>query len=1125
MRRMPAAVRYLTLHRLAFAITALTVIVTAICASAAAAFAASVVTVANRDTLARNPASSILLTADTTQLASSTAEVTSAIRRSSAGLPMSFLTASQSDPLDLPAPVAGPKAQTVLMNIDQFRRHARLVSGNWPAGQAGGSVQACLPATAAALLRMSPGRAITVRDSLGGPSARIFVACTFTERRPASTYWQLNQIGPSGVSRSGGFSVYGPLVTTRPAASWPVPATAGAWLADPDFGAMTAPNLGILGDSLQSTLNRLANSQALGAVVTTGLPALLESQAIALEVARSQLLIGELILLVMAGATLAVAVRLLASQRAGQPGLLRARGATRRQLAARGGTDAVLLAVPAAIVGPLAGAWLAPAVARLGLAGSASLRLPSSLPLPAWLAGIAVSAGCAVVIMLPWLREPPSPIAQRSMTARRKTVAAAVSNGADVALILLAVGAAWQLAHYATPVSTGLSGTIGVDPILVAAPVLALSAGTLVMLRLLPFLVRLAERAASRGRGITVPAAAWLISRRTLRQAGPALLTVLAVATAVIALGETASWQRSVHDQANFTVGADTRINMPESGELPVDQVASVTSARGVTAATPVIREPFALQASNTSATLLAINSPQAEKIVPLRTDLAIRPARDPLAVISMPQPVAGVRLPGHPVQLQLEVSLTGAGRNRYPTTGVSDATLGVQLADASGVAYQLGNAPLVPDGAIHEIVITIAAGQGADYPLTLTGFTLNYTMPQNLPGQVATLTIHSVSAGDPAAGQPFSRLPSAVSAGRQDAIVSGTPMSPVGSLASGQPSLISYVRSGAGVSASFRIGAGSESGSGDGQYLGGFQAGYGTVTITPRMPSAPCAGQPTQRARGGRAGSAQAARRRSVPTSTALCAAPLPGIATQAFLAASGLKLGEVVQVDAQQVPVQVRLVGEVAQFPTITTPGGGVIVNQAQLQELEQANGTGALPVTEWWLRQSGRPAFAGLPPGTTVTSLAAVTSSLSSQPLGVAPLAALVAVAAVALLLAAAGFLVSVASSAERGRDLAVLDALGATPGQLTRLRCLEQAMLSAPAAAGGLALGLLLSRLIIPAVTITAQATQPVPPVLVLVPLLPALAVAALIAAVPVAAVAISMLRGTATMARLRAEEET
>ena len=82
-----------------------------------------------------------------------------------------------------------------------------------------------------------------------------------------------------------------------------------------------------------------------------------------------------------------------------------------------------------------------------------------------------------------------------------------------------------------------------------------------------------------------------------------------------------------------------------------------------------------------------------------------------------------------------------------------------------------------------------------------------------------------------------------------------------------------------------------------------------------------------------------------------------------------------------------------------------------------------------------------------------------------------------------------------------------------------------MLSVPAAAGGLALGLLLSRLIVPAVTLTPQAAQPIPSVLVRVPIAAALLIAVAVAALPVLAIAMSMLRGTSTMARLRAEEET
>jgi hypothetical protein len=1119
MPRMPAAVRYLTLHRLAFSITALTVLLTAVSAAAVAAFASSTVTVANRETLADNASSAILVTAGTTDFAATSSVVTRTLSGAAAGLPMSFITARKSDPLDLPSGLGGAKAQAVLESMAGFRQHAILVSGHWPAAtpQPGRQVQACLPLAAAKLLRVGAGSRLSVRDSLGGPSAQVLVACTFSERDAGAPYWQLDPLGTSATSSLGGFTNYGPLITTEPSASWPVAATSGSWLAVPDFGAMTATNLSALSASVGNAVSGLANNQSVSFGVSTSLPALLSDQAVALEVARSQLLIGELILLVVAGATLAVAVHLLASQRGGQPALLKARGATRRQLAGRGATDALLLAVPAAIGGPLIGAWLAPVMARLGVAGSAPIRFPVALPLSAWIAGIAVAAGCAFVIALPWLRDPPSPVSQRAGRARQRSVTVALAGGADLALVLLAAGAAWELAHYTAPIATGLDGSIGIDPILVIAPVLALTAGTLVMLRLLPWLVRFAERLASRGRGIIVPAAAWLISRRALRQAGPALLTVLAVATAVITIGEAASWQHSVSDQARFAVGADTRVVLPAAAPLPMDAVSDVTGAHGVQAATPVVRASFTV-ASNAPAQLLAVNSAMAAAVVPLRSDLDIVPARDPLSVLGQPRPV-GVTLPGRPASLQLVLSLSapqnsgtgevlGCFQSSCDTStgaqatlaGITNASLAVMLTDGAGVQYAAATVALATNGTSQRVRITL--GPGTDYPVTLSGFGLSYQLPENDPGQVATLAIRSASVAASATA-PWTTLPAVLApqhsevslaglarrrilrleVSGQTATASTEPFTSYGPhLTSGPARIMSLTTAGHGAVLRFHAGAGSAFQS----Y--GNQGAFASLTV---------AGQR---------------------------ASYLPGIATRAYLTATGAHLGSVVQVGGLATALPVKLVGEVAQFPTVQDSGGAVIVDQSALQDYLQATGNAPVPVTEWWLRDTGQPRFSGLPAGSTVTSTRQVAAGLRSQPLGVAPLDALIAVAAVALLLALAGFMVSVAASAERARDLAVLDALGATPGQLTRLRCLEQAMLSAPAAAGGLALGLLLSRLIIPAVTITAQATQPIPSVLVLIPLLPSVGIAVAIAAVPVAAVALSMLAGTATVARLRAEEE-
>ena len=55
--------------------------------------------------------------------------------------------------------------------------------------------------------------------------------------------------------------------------------------------------------------------------------------------------------------------------------------------------------------------------------------------------------------------------------------------GLDIALIVLAVLACWQLRQFS---AVGASGTGGIDPVLVLAPALALAAGSVVVLRLLP---------------------------------------------------------------------------------------------------------------------------------------------------------------------------------------------------------------------------------------------------------------------------------------------------------------------------------------------------------------------------------------------------------------------------------------------------------------------------------------------------------------------------------------------------------------------------------------------------------------------------------------------------------------
>jgi ABC-type antimicrobial peptide transport system permease subunit len=177
----------------------------------------------------------------------------------------------------------------------------------------------------------------------------------------------------------------------------------------------------------------------------------------------------------------------------------------------------------------------------------------------------------------------------------------------------------------------------------------------------------------------------------------------------------------------------------------------------------------------------------------------------------------------------------------------------------------------------------------------------------------------------------------------------------------------------------------------------------------------------------------------------------------------------------------------------------------------------------VSEWWLRtrSGGTPP---LPPGTAVTSRRQLAAGLLSNPMSAVPQQALTAIAVAAIVLAALGFSVSVAASVQdRRAQQALLAALGVSRGAQARLLCLEQLMLSLPAAAAGLLLGAAVTRLLVRSVTLTATATPPAPPALILLPWVPAVVLALLVAAVPVIAAALTIASRPDPAAQLRAVE--
>jgi hypothetical protein len=247
----------------------------------------------------------------------------------------------------------------------------------------------------------------------------------------------------------------------------------------------------------------------------------------------------------------------------------------------------------------------------------------------------------------------------------------------------------------------------------------------------------------------------------------------------------------------------------------------------------------------------------------------------------------------------------------------------------------------------------------------------------------------------------------------------------------------------------------------------------------------------------------------------------PVPVIATAGYVAANGLHPGSVFAVTIEGQQVSCQLVATVAAFPG----GGAVVADEAAVQDaLVNLGIGGSLPVTEWWLATATGAAPAGVPAGWTVSDANTVATRLESDPLSAAPVHAAAAVALAVALLAALGFCVSVAASArERRSQHALLGALGVPAAAQARLFCVEEALISIPAAGVGLAIGVVLARVMVPALTVTATGGVPVPPVLLDLPLGLVLPLAAVLAVVPVLAAAITALRQPDPAAELRAAE--
>ena len=1073
--RGPLALRRMTAHWAVIAAAALTILVAAAVASALTVFTGQALPRAVRHDLVRAPDTSLSVTAladGPGQAISGGAALRSRIAAALPGVPFSFDEAFWSDPLGLvpgalPAspPGAGQGSTTLLQaaSMDGIASHASLVAGQWPTAPAGRGqpIAAALPVSAAALLHVRPGDVLRLRDSISRAPVSFDITGLFTPRQsadPADSYWKLSYIPGNGRSESSGSATYGPLVVSQAAFGPGLTLLSGSWVGQPDMEAFADGDLSQAAASVDALAQSLPNSRYLpGAQLVTSLPSVLAAAAENLTVARSLLVISALELLFLAVVALLAVARLLATAREAETALLVARGATRLQLTRLTAAEVIPLSALVSVVGALAGIWLAGALVTAGPLGGTGIRLADqagSWP-DALAAAIVVTVVAGVLLLVPGLTA--SPGAVRVRRGRQARVAAAARAGLDLALVVLAVLAGWQLRHYS---AASDNGTAGIDPVLALAPALALVAGGVATLRLLPPAARLADRLAARGRKLTTSLASWQLARMPVRQASAALLLTMAIATGTLALAQHASWLRSASDQAAFATGGDVQIN--PTAPLGPSAAGAVATARGVTHAMAVAADDQA-----TPSEVIAIDAARAAPVVRLRGDQSPLPPASLFRSITPAggQPGAAVPAPSSGARSG-EIRFTGT---LGPAGQIGPVAVTLTVIDRAGAVYQVDAGTLAADGRPQQIVASLGGGK-ALYPLRVAAITVAFQSPvSNYGGPIVSLAL---------SGLPLADWTETVSSG-----------SPLAFQPSTGPATFAHQ------AATFLFDPGSSpqqrnpSGSLSTTLLGG------QLTLFPR--TAPVTAIP------------------AIATKAFMDANSLAvGAVVPAFV--------EGTQVPLQIVAEVASFPTVTASGGALITDLGGLqeylLRRSLPLLPVTQwwlATAGGGIPSS----LTASVPAGTDVTSAGAVAA-AAAGDTLSAAP----QQAVLAMAAAAAVLAITGFWVSIAADVRRRRGEAALLAALGVTRREAALQLCLEKLLLSLPSAVLGVGLGTLVAWLLVPAVTLTAAGQLPTPPTVTVDDLPQAIALALAVTVLPAAAAAVAAIRRPDPAAEIRAAEQ-
>jgi putative ABC transport system permease protein len=582
----------------------------------------------------------------------------------------------------------GVMPQLELTFRDSLTRNSRLVAGHYP-GQAGAGLQIAVTQATAARFSLHPGSRL--RLGLPGATTTLLVTGIVRPAAPRSTFWTRDPDaaaptvnsrgrGPDGITYWVGAAFVGSAAFSRLQTIFGAQDLQLLWDYPLNLTGVTAGQVRSLEDELIHAATEAGSlivlfSPAVNSGLIGSLAAFASTQD-AIEPVLSLLFIG---LTVIGAVVVWLAAWMLAERRGAEYDLMRARGASLRQLAAQALRGAALVILP----GAAAGAAVAVAVTPGG-----------GDPLAWWLGAVALLASLAGPAWITARRHrtvdlAPDRALERAATRRtalRRWVAEATLVAACVAgLIVLR--------------QQGLPTVGGVDVYTSAAPVLAAVPAALIILRLSPLVLRGLLRLATPRAGAAGFVGLATAARAAITTTLPAFALVLALAMAAFGGMIGAAVHRGEVAASWRTAGADAVVSAPQ-GTIGI----TARAARAI-AAVPGVQHTAEAYVTGTT-----VNSDPSVQAV------AVDPARYAALVAATPWPALPRGLPeqatppGQPVPAIASPSVAaqlGSGPVLIPL-GIGQLTIRV-------VAH-LSSTPAVP-GVGAFVLLPLWAEQRTPFP------------------------------------------------------------------------------------------------------------------------------------------------------------------------------------------------------------------------------------------------------------------------------------------------------------------------------------------------------------------------------------------------------------------------